>query len=147
MANESCPSGERARCKQLNSSAFGSIRSKIEGIEGKDRGPKSRRFVRHTRTLHMRPRSVWAWRQRKIFWYRHSSPRKLSTCGPHRRRPRARRADRTAGTIAAVLPPVETAPIGKKSAGGPPRTAAVAPLSILPSIFLVALKAHCRIMS
>ena len=69
-----------------------------------------------------------AWRQKKIFHRSHSSPRKLSTYGPHRRRPRARRADRTAGTIAAVLPPVETAPIGEKSAGGPPRTAAVAPL-------------------
>ena len=73
---------------------------------------------------------IATWRQ-KIFHRSHSSA--TSTYGPHRHRPRARRADRTAVTVAAVLPPVETAPTGKKSAGGPPRTAAVAPTPLSPS--------------
>ena len=134
MVNESCPSDD-TRC--INNATqlinFWLIRSKIEGkdrrIEDRAR-QKVQKVVGSsvTRALCTCDHGRSAWRQKKIFHRSHSSPRKLSTYGPHRRRPRARRADRTAGTIAAVLPPVETAPIGEKSAGGPPRTAAVAPL-------------------
>ena len=57
--------------------------------------------------------------------------------GPSRRGPRPRRSDRTADPTPAVLPPVGKKPTGFESAGGPPRTAAVAPPSYRPSIFLV----------
>ena len=49
------------------------------------------------------------------------------THGPLRRGPRAHVHDRTADTIAAALPAVETSPTGVESAGRPSRTAAVAP--------------------
>ena len=49
------------------------------------------------------------------------------THGPLRRGPRAHVRDRTADTIAAALPAVETSPTGVESARGPSRMAAVAP--------------------
>ena len=144
--HQQCNSTHQLWLNQIEDRRYRRYRS-IEGSKIEDRrieGPKSRRFVRHTLHTLQCDHGRSAWRRQKKIFRSHSSPRKLSTYGPLRRRPRARRADRTAGTIAAVLPPVETAPIGEKSVGGPPRTAAVAPspILVLPSIFLVVIKVH-----
>ena len=137
-----------ASTMQLNSSTFGSSdrrsKARIEGSkieQGKAEGPKSRRFVRHTRTLHMRPRSVCVAAEENLpsvpflseetlhLWTASappSGPPGRSDRGYHRRRPPSGRNGADRGKIRR-----RTAENG----GG-------SPSPILPSIFLVAVKVH-----
>lgn len=105
-------------------------------IQARQGGPKNLVFPSFARATNPGPRA-----KQQACWRQHAErnleqqqrrrylPRGANnlTYGPDRRGPRAPIRDRTADTIAAVHRPVGTTPTGVESAGGPPRTAAVAP--------------------